>query len=139
MRSLLSQARTGRAKATWYLATDLPRPGSARAVELPGPPADLAEIVRIYGLRHWIEQSYKQVKDELGWADFQVRSDTAIRRDQTPRQHCFLLPLGHLVRSAPARRLVVRLRPLIRERGNQSHSRLGRPAGPGLFGPSVAG
>jgi len=39
--------------------------------------------VRIYGLRHWIEQSYKQVKDELGWADFQVRSDNAIRRHQT--------------------------------------------------------
>jgi hypothetical protein len=29
-----------------------------------------------------IEQGYKQVKDELGWADFQVRSDTAIRRHQ---------------------------------------------------------
>ena len=42
----------------------------------------LAEIVRIYGIRHWTEQSYKQVKDELGWADFQVRSDTAIRRHQ---------------------------------------------------------
>ncbi|MER5465915.1 hypothetical protein ABT010_35725 [Streptomyces sp. NPDC002668] len=39
--------------------------------------------MRIYGLRHWVEQSYKQVKDELGWADFQVRSDTAIRRHQT--------------------------------------------------------
>jgi hypothetical protein len=32
--------------------------------------------------RWLIEQSYKQVKDELGWADFQVRSDTAIRRHQ---------------------------------------------------------
>jgi hypothetical protein len=42
----------------------------------------LAEIVRIYGIRHWIEQSYKQVKDELGWADFQVRSNTGIRRHQ---------------------------------------------------------
>ena len=40
------------------------------------------EVVRIYGLRHWVEQSYKQVKDELGWADFQVRSDVAIRRHQ---------------------------------------------------------
>jgi hypothetical protein len=40
-------------------------------------------VVRIYGLRHWVEQSYKQVKDELGWDDFQVRSDTAIRRHQT--------------------------------------------------------
>ncbi|MEU1446509.1 MULTISPECIES: IS701 family transposase [Streptomyces] len=71
------------AKATWYLATDLPRPGSPRVAESPYPPAALAEIVRIYGLRHWVEQSYKQVKDELGWADFQVRSDAAIRRHQT--------------------------------------------------------
>ncbi len=58
-------------------------PASPRAAESPYPPAALAEIVRIYGLRHWVEQSYKQVKDELGWADFQVRSDTAIRRHQT--------------------------------------------------------
>jgi hypothetical protein len=27
-----------------------------------------------------IEQGYKQVKGELGWADFQVRADRAIRR-----------------------------------------------------------
>jgi SRSO17 transposase len=71
------------AKTTWYLATDLPRPGSPREADSPYPAADLAEIVRIYGIRNWIEQSYKQVKDELGWADFQVRSDTAIRRHQT--------------------------------------------------------
>ncbi|MGI5508724.1 IS701 family transposase [Streptomyces sp. CA-106131] len=70
-------------KATWYLATDLPRPGSPRAAESPYPPADLAEVVRIYGIRNWIEQGYKQVKDELGWADFQVRTDVAIRRHQT--------------------------------------------------------
>jgi DDE superfamily endonuclease len=74
-------------KTTWYLATDLPRPGSPRAADGPHPPADLAEIVRIYGIRNWIEQGYKQVKDELGWADFQVRSDTAIRRHQT-LVHC---------------------------------------------------
>ena len=36
--------------------------------------------MRIYGIRHWIEQGCKQVKDELGWAGFQVRSDVAIRR-----------------------------------------------------------
>jgi FOG: Transposase len=70
-------------KATWYLATNLPRPGGPRQAEGDHPAADLAEIVRIYGIRHWIEQSYKQVKDQLGWADFQVRSDTAIRRHQT--------------------------------------------------------
>ena len=70
------------AKATWYLVTSLPRPGSPREAESPHPAAGLAEIVRIYGIRNWIEQSYKQVKDELGWADFQVRSDTAIRHHQ---------------------------------------------------------
>jgi hypothetical protein len=69
-------------KATWYLATSLPRPGGPREAGSPHPAAGLAEIVRIYGIRHWIEQSYKQIKDELGWAGFQVRSDTAIRRHQ---------------------------------------------------------
>ena len=69
-------------KATWYLATNLPRPDGPREKDSQHPAADLAEIVRIYGIRHWIEQSYKQVKDQLGWADFQVRSDTAIRRHQ---------------------------------------------------------
>jgi hypothetical protein len=57
-------------KATAYLATNLPRPGSPPAYNCPHPPADLADIVHFYGLRPWIEQSYKQVKDELGWADF---------------------------------------------------------------------
>ena len=69
-------------KATWYLATNLPRPGGPREADSPHPAASLAEITRIYGIRHWTEQSYKQVKDHLGWADFQVRSDTAIRRHQ---------------------------------------------------------
>jgi DDE superfamily endonuclease len=69
-------------KATWYLATNLPRPGGLREAGSVHPAAGLAEIVRIYGIRHWIEQSYKQVKDQLGWADFQVRSDIAIRRHQ---------------------------------------------------------
>jgi hypothetical protein len=70
-------------RATWYLVTNLPRPGSPREAESPHPAAGLAEITRIYGIRHWTGQGYKQVKDELGWADFQVRSDTAIRRHQT--------------------------------------------------------
>jgi len=69
-------------KATWYLVTNLPRPGGPRQADSPHLAASLAEITRIYGIRHWIEQSYKQVKDELGWADFQVRSDVAIRRHQ---------------------------------------------------------
>jgi hypothetical protein len=69
-------------KATWYLATNLPRPGGPRQAASPHPAASLAEVVRIYGIRHWTEQGYKQVKDELGWADFQVRSDIGIRRHQ---------------------------------------------------------
>jgi hypothetical protein len=65
---------------TWYLITNLPHPGSDRVDQSPFKPADRAEIVRLYGLRIWVEQSYKQVKQELGWADFMVRADQAIRR-----------------------------------------------------------
>ena len=65
---------------TWYLTTNLPRPGTPSAADAPFAPADLAEIVRLYGLRTWVEQGYKQLKQELGWADFMVRSDPAIRR-----------------------------------------------------------
>lgn len=57
------------ALSTWYLTTNLPAP--------------LKEIVRLYGLRNWVEQSYKQVLDELGWANFMVRRDRAIRRHWT--------------------------------------------------------
>ena len=64
--------------STWYLLTNLPRPATRRAQQ-----ADLTDIVRLYGLRNWVEQGYKQVKGELGWADFQVRSDRAMRRHWT--------------------------------------------------------
>jgi hypothetical protein len=71
-------------KATWYLVTNLPHPEySERAHEEEESKleaADLSEIVRLYGLRMWVEQSYKQVKHVLGWSDYQVRSDIAIRR-----------------------------------------------------------
>jgi SRSO17 transposase len=65
---------------TWYLVTNLPHPRRHGRARAPFAPADLAEVVRLYSLRNWVEQSYKQVKGELGWADFQVRSDRAIRR-----------------------------------------------------------
>src|SRR6266705_832796 len=64
--------------STWYLLCNLARPASRRAQQ-----AELSEIVRLYGLRNWVEQGYKQVNDELGWADFQVRADRAIRRHWT--------------------------------------------------------
>jgi hypothetical protein len=69
-------------KATWYLVTNLPNPDYSERTkeESELEAADLAEIVRLYGLRMWVEQSYKQVKHALGWSDYQVRSDIAIRR-----------------------------------------------------------
>jgi hypothetical protein len=67
-------------KATWYVVSNLPHPASKRAQESELASADLAEIVRLYGLRMWVEQSYKQVKHVLGWSDYQVRSDIAIGR-----------------------------------------------------------
>jgi len=76
-----SDPRTLPQASTWYLVTNLPLPGTARAAEHPRlPAADLAEVARLYGLRQWVEQGYKQVKQELGWGDFQVRADRAIRR-----------------------------------------------------------
>src|SRR6266516_3699689 len=68
--------------STWYLVTNLAHPTRRRA-RAGFAPADLAEVVRLYGLRVWVEQGYKQVKGELGWADFQVRADRAIRRHWT--------------------------------------------------------
>ncbi len=65
-------------QTSWYLVTNLPAPESTRQSKLA--PATLSEVVRLYGLRVWIEQSYKQVKQTLGWAQYQVRSDIAIRR-----------------------------------------------------------
>ena len=69
---------------TWYLTTNLPAPGHRLARETGGQPllaaASVAEVVRLYGLRMWVEQSYKQVKHALGWSAYQVRTDTAIRR-----------------------------------------------------------
>ena len=66
---------------TFYLFTNLPAPEGERDAgdgELPA--ADLAEVTRLYALRGWIEQSYKQVKNSLGWAHYQVRKDLSIRR-----------------------------------------------------------
>lgn len=71
--------------SSWYLSTNLPAPASeqARRGRQGGEAlaaADLEEVVRLYGLRMWVEQSYKQTKHSLGWSQYQVRSDLAIRR-----------------------------------------------------------
>ena len=65
---------------TFYLVTNLPAPGSQRAANSKLAAASLEEVVRLYGLRMWVEQSYKQVKHALGWSQYQVRSDRAMRR-----------------------------------------------------------
>jgi len=66
--------------STWYLVTNLPAPTPLPGTERPFPPASLEEVIRLYGLRMWVEQSYKHVKHALGWSQYQVRSDKAIRR-----------------------------------------------------------
>jgi DDE superfamily endonuclease len=65
---------------TFYLVTNLPASGSQRTADSGLATASLEEVVRLYGLRMWVEQSYKHVKHALGWSQYQVRSDQAIRR-----------------------------------------------------------
>src|SRR5215217_770181 len=55
-------------RTSWYLETNLPTAGSQRADHVDLEAANVAEVVRLYALRNWIEQSYKQVKNALGWA-----------------------------------------------------------------------
>jgi len=63
----------------FYLFTNLPTPDGGRgAGDSDLSPADVAEIGRLYALRGWIEQSYKQVKNALGWAQYQVRKGRAL-------------------------------------------------------------
>jgi SRSO17 transposase len=57
------------AETTWCLQTNLPLED-----------APLCDVVRLYGLRDWVEVFYKQAKDELGWADWEVRRGEAILR-----------------------------------------------------------
>jgi hypothetical protein len=56
-------------ESTWFMATNL------TLAE-----ADTAEVYRIYRLRDWTGRYDKPAKHELGWADFQVRSEKAIVR-----------------------------------------------------------
>jgi hypothetical protein len=56
-------------ESTWFLATTLPL-GAATP----------EQIYELYRLRDWIEHYYKPAKHELGWADYQMRSEQAIVR-----------------------------------------------------------
>jgi SRSO17 transposase len=77
--------------ATWYLETTLPAGTD-----------DLAEVVRLYGLRNWVEQQYKQVKTSLGWSQYQVRSDRAMRRHWALVQCAFVFCWWAETRTPPA-------------------------------------
>ncbi|MEU2788117.1 hypothetical protein [Streptomyces sp. NPDC007100] len=125
--------------STWYLATNLPRPGSPREAHSRHTAAGLAEVVRIYGLRHWVEQSYKQVKDELGRADFQVRSDAAIRRHQTLVTCAFSFCWNTWFTPPRSARRRTGARPCPREGAPNRPTGPGRLAGPRPSAPSVAG
>ncbi|GGU82533.1 hypothetical protein GCM10010211_55670 [Streptomyces albospinus] len=61
--------------ATPYVATVEPRKNC------PLPPADMAGVVSLYGLRGRTERDDEPVKHELGWANYQVRSGQAIQRE----------------------------------------------------------
>jgi hypothetical protein len=66
--------------STWYLITNLPKPGSPRSRASTLEPADLSEVVRLYGMRAWVARSYHQLMQKIGWDDFMVRSERAILR-----------------------------------------------------------
>lgn len=51
---------------SWYIMTDLP--------------GDILQLPLLYSLRNWIEYGFKQIKNELGWADFRLTDYTSIER-----------------------------------------------------------
>jgi hypothetical protein len=55
--------------------------------------------VRIYSIRNWIEQSCKQVRDELSWADFQSAptSRSAATRPWSTARSASVGPPGSLI------------------------------------------
>ena len=93
-------------KATWYLVTNLPRPGGPREAGSPHPAADLAEIVRIYGDPELdrAELQAGQRRAGLGRLPGPLRC-----RDPPPPgpgQLRVQLLLGRLVRRSPARTML---------------------------------
>jgi hypothetical protein len=87
------------AASTWYVETNLPAPDSKRATQSPLDAAPLAEIVRLYSLRGWVEQRDTQLKSELGWADAMVRADVALRRHWLLIFCAFTFCWGHRLNS----------------------------------------
>ncbi|MGJ3245137.1 MAG: hypothetical protein ACFE0I_03570 [Elainellaceae cyanobacterium] len=51
---------------SWFIMSDLS--------------GDILQLPLLYSLRNWIEYGFKQVKSELGWADFRVTDYASIER-----------------------------------------------------------
>ncbi len=64
--------RDGRVPNGLASGSSLFAPGSQRAQTSELAAASLEEVVHLYGLRMWVEQSYKQVKHALGWSQYQA-------------------------------------------------------------------
>jgi len=56
-------------ESTWYLATSFPLAH-----------VSTEQVYELYRLREWVEHFSKPVKHELGWADYQMRTEQAIVR-----------------------------------------------------------
>ena len=52
---------------TWFIMTNLPG-----KIQL--------EVAQLYSLRNWIEYGFKQIKNELGWADFRLTDYQSVER-----------------------------------------------------------
>ena len=90
------------AKATWYLVTNLPRPGGPREAESPHPAAPLAEIVRIYSIRHWDRAKLQAGQRRAGLGRLPGPLRCRDPPPPGPGQLRVQLLLGHLVRRSSA-------------------------------------
>ncbi|GAC1513558.1 MAG: hypothetical protein NVS2B16_18730 [Chloroflexota bacterium] len=100
----------------------------------------LTEIVRLYGLRRWVEQSYKQTKGALGWSDYQVRADIAIRRHWALVCYAFSFCWFHHSRSAESGTQSADTEPAVAETtGRGKNGQRGGTAAPTLLAGSPSG
>jgi hypothetical protein len=109
--------------STWYLLTNLPQPATRRAQQ-----AELADIVRLYGLRNWVEQGYKS-RSKGNWAGPTSRSEATGRSAGTGRW-CVVRSASAGRPSSPSNPQRPTRRPQRRPRGG--HRRPGIHAEPAL-------
>jgi SRSO17 transposase len=67
----------------WQITNDpeaLPKNFSWYYVVTKVPGVKYKEVGNLYGLRNWVEYGLKQIKNELGWADFRVTNYPKIKK-----------------------------------------------------------